>query len=96
MTWTDRLCILVVSIPDYRCRGSESDCRHCQIFWEAVSMERDSLSLVGVSEKLLGEAVSIQRIEINSRRDPLHWPRNTLYSQKSALASPVEALGRFV
>jgi hypothetical protein len=32
----------------------------------------------------------------NGRRDPLHWPRNTLYPQRSALTSPAAAVDHWV
>jgi hypothetical protein len=37
----ERLCDLVVRVPDYR-----SDSRHYQILWEVVGLERGPLSLL--------------------------------------------------
>jgi hypothetical protein len=68
-----------------------------QIFWEVVGLERGPLSLVSTTEELLGSNSSGSGLEIreNGRRDPLHWPRGTLYPQKLALTSPIGA-GRSV
>jgi hypothetical protein len=33
-------------------------------------------------------AAPVLKTDINGRRDPLRWPRDTLYPQKLALTSP--------
>jgi hypothetical protein len=50
---TDRLCGLVVRIPDYRSGVTGFDFQRYQIFWEVVCLERDPLSLMRIIEKLL-------------------------------------------
>jgi hypothetical protein len=40
-------------------------------------------------------AAPVLKTEINGRRDPLRWPRDTLYPQKLALTSPTSG-GRSV
>jgi hypothetical protein len=67
----DRLCGLVVRVPFY------------QIFWEVVGPEQGPLSLVSTTEELLGRNSSGSGPEIREygRRDPLCWPRDTLYLQ---------------
>jgi hypothetical protein len=61
-----------------------------QIFWEAVGPERGPLSLVSTIEELLGRKSSGLGLESREygRRDPLRWPRGTLYPQKLALSLP--------
>jgi hypothetical protein len=49
----DRLCGLVVRASAYRSRGPGFDFRRYQIFWEVVSLERGTLSLVSIPEELL-------------------------------------------
>jgi hypothetical protein len=44
---------LVVRVPGYISRGPGFDYRRYQIFWEVVGLERDSLSLVSITEELL-------------------------------------------
>jgi hypothetical protein len=44
----DCLCDLVVRIPGCRSRGPGFDSSRYQIFWEAVGLERDSLSHVRI------------------------------------------------
>jgi hypothetical protein len=44
----DRLCGLVIRVPDYRSRGPGFDSRHCHTFSEVVGLERDPLSLVSI------------------------------------------------
>jgi hypothetical protein len=39
-------------------------------------------------------AAPVWEIEINDRRDPLRWPRNTLYPQKLALLRQEAAVAR--
>jgi hypothetical protein len=38
--------------------------------------------------------VTVWEIEINDRRDPLRWPRNTLYPQKLVLLRQEAAVAR--
>jgi hypothetical protein len=65
------------------------DSRRYQIFWE-VGLERGPLSLVSTIQELLGRKSSGSGLENQEygRRDPLLWPRYTLYPQKLALTSP--------
>jgi hypothetical protein len=93
---SDRLCGLVVRVSGYRSRGPGFDSRRFQIFWEAVAVERGPLSLAWTTEELLGRnsSGSGQKTETNDRRDPLRWPRNTLYSQKLALLRQQAAVAR--
>jgi hypothetical protein len=51
----DRLCYLVVRVPDYRFRGPGFDSRHYQIFCEEVYLERGPLSLV----RIIGELFEV-------------------------------------
>jgi hypothetical protein len=85
-----KLCGLVVRVPGYRSRGLGFDFPHYHIFWEVVGLERGSLSLVSTTEELLERKSSDSDKEIREygRRDPLCWPRNTLYPQKLALTLP--------
>jgi hypothetical protein len=59
----DRLCGLVVRIPDYISRGSGFDYRGYQIFWEVVGLEWGPLSLVRIIEELLGKKISGSGLE---------------------------------
>jgi hypothetical protein len=65
------------------------DSRRYQIFWEVVGLERGPISLVSTTEELLWRKSSGSGIEIRKygHRDPLCWPRDTLYPQKLALTS---------
>jgi hypothetical protein len=49
----DRLCGLVVSVPDYISRGPGFDFRSYQIFCEVGGRERGPLSLVRTIEELV-------------------------------------------
>jgi hypothetical protein len=84
LLFKDRVCGLVVRVPGYRSRGPEFDPRNYQIFREAVGLERGSFSLLNTTEELLGRESNGcgQENREYSHRDPLCWPRNTLYPQK--------------
>jgi hypothetical protein len=75
--------------------GFHSRC--CQIFWEAVGLERRPLSFVSTIEELLGRESSDFGLEIREYGDgdPLRWLRDTFYPQKLALISPTSG-GRSV
>jgi hypothetical protein len=62
-----------------------------------VCLERGPVSLVSTSEELLGRNNSNYGLENREygREDPLCWPRDILYLQKFALASPTSG-GRSV
>jgi hypothetical protein len=66
------------------------DSRHYQMFWKVVGLERGPLSLVSTAEELLERKSCDSNPESReySCRDPLHWPRGTLYRQTLALTSP--------
>jgi hypothetical protein len=49
----DRLCDLVVRVPDYKSRGPGFYSRHYQILWDIVDLERGPLCLVRITEELL-------------------------------------------
>jgi hypothetical protein len=80
----------VVRVLGYRSRGPGFDSRPTQIFWEVGGLERGPLSLVSTNEELLGRNSSGSGLGNREygRRDPLRWPRNTLYTQKLAQTSP--------
>jgi hypothetical protein len=61
-----------------------------QIFWEVVGLDRGPLSLVSITEELLGRNSSGSCLENREygRTDPLHWPCDTPYPPKSPLTSP--------
>jgi hypothetical protein len=69
---------------------SESESRHYQIFWEAMSLERGPLSLVSTAEELLGRKSNSSGLGNRdySRGDPSRWPRDTFCLQRLALSSP--------
>jgi hypothetical protein len=68
-----------------------------QIFWEVVNLERGLLSLMSTIEELLIRKSSDfgQENRDYGRRDPSHWPHDTLYLPKLALPSSTSA-GRSV
>jgi hypothetical protein len=82
--------VLVVSVSGYTSKGPGFDSRRYQIFWEVVGLEWGPLSLVSTTEGLLGRNSSGSGLENreDGHGDPLRWPRDTLYPQKSALTSP--------
>jgi hypothetical protein len=84
----DRLCGLVVRVPDYRMR-SGFDSRRYHIFSEVVGPEWSPLSLVSTIEELLIRKSSGCGLEIREyvRRDSSRSPRGNLYLQKLALTS---------
>jgi hypothetical protein len=47
------ICGLVVRVPGCRPRGSGFDFQRYQIFWVAVGLEQDPLSLMRINEELL-------------------------------------------
>jgi hypothetical protein len=83
--------------PGYRSRVPGFDSRRYQTFWEVVGLERGRLSLVRITEELLGRNSSGSGLENREygRGDPLRWTRDTLYPQKLALTSPTSS-GRSV
>jgi hypothetical protein len=89
----DLLCRLVVRVPGYRSRGPGFDSRIYQIFWKVMGLEWGPLSLVSITEELLGRNSSGFGLENREygRGDPLRWPRDTFNPQKLALTS----LGRY-
>jgi hypothetical protein len=66
------------------------------MFWEAVGLERGPISLVSITEDLLGRNSSGSGQENREyyRGDPLRWPRNTLYPQKLVLLRQEAAVAR--
>jgi hypothetical protein len=54
----DRLCGLVVRVPGFRFRGPSFDSQLYKIFWEIVGLEQAPLSLVRLTEELLGKSGS--------------------------------------
>jgi hypothetical protein len=86
-----------VRVPVYRSRDPGFGSRCYQILWEVVGLELGPLSPLRITEELLewksnGSGLGNQ---INGRSDPLRWPRDTLYQQKLAVASPTSG-GRSV
>jgi hypothetical protein len=71
-------------------QSSGFDSQRYQIFWEVVSMERCSLSLVSTIEDLLERKSSGSGLEIREfgRRVPSRLPCGAFYPQKLALTSP--------
>jgi hypothetical protein len=85
----DHLCGLMVWVPGYRSRGPGIDSQHYHIFWEVVGLERGPLSLVSTNEELLGRNSSGSGLTIREYGcgNPLCWPYNTFYPQKTSLTS---------
>jgi hypothetical protein len=75
------------------------DYQHYQIFWEVVGPERGPLSLVSTIDELLGRNSSGSGLENREycSRDPLRWPRDTLYTTKvgTNFANNRRSLGRY-
>jgi hypothetical protein len=74
------------------------DSQRYQIFWEVVGLERGPLSLVSTIEELFRRKRSGSGLENREygRRNPLRWPRGTLYPRKKlTLTSPTNG-GRSV
>jgi hypothetical protein len=63
-----------------------------------VGLGRSPLSLLSTIEELFERKSSSPGLKSREydRRDPLCWPRNTLYPQKFALTSPEAAVARSV
>jgi hypothetical protein len=82
--YVDHLCGQVVTVPGYRSRGPGLDSRRYQMFWEVGVLEWGQLSLMSTNEELLGRYSSGSGLESREydRRDPVRWPRDTLYLQK--------------
>jgi hypothetical protein len=72
---------------------------HYHIFWEVVGLVRDPFSLVSTIEELYGRNSSGSCLESREygRRDPLRWPRDTLYQQRvdADFADKQRSLGRY-
>jgi hypothetical protein len=58
------------------------DSRRYQIFWEVVGLERGPLSLMSTTEDLLerSSGCGLENRDCG-HRDPLCWPRNTLFAK---------------
>jgi hypothetical protein len=88
MDLNDRLCGLVVRVPDYRSRGPGFNSWCYQIFWEVVGLEWGPLSLMSTTEELLenssGSGLEIQEYGCGNA---LRWPCDTLSPQKLQLTS---------
>jgi hypothetical protein len=71
-------------------QGFGFDSWRYQIFREVVGLERGPLSLVSKTEELLERKSRGSGLESREyyRRDPLCWPRNTVYPLELALTSP--------
>jgi hypothetical protein len=86
----DRLCGLVVRVPDSR---------RYQIFWEVVGLERGPLSLMSTTEELLERKSSGPGLKNRDygRRDPLLWLRDIHLSTKvgTNFAEKRRSLGRY-
>jgi hypothetical protein len=66
----DRLCGLEVRVPSCQPRGPGFDSQRYRIFWVAVGLERDPLSLVSINEELLERkkiAAPVEKTENNGR-----------------------------
>jgi hypothetical protein len=75
------------------------DSQRYQISWE-VGLDRGPLSLVSTIEELLGRKSSGFGLETREygRREPLYWPRNTLYPQNVSINFDEQRrfLGRYI
>jgi hypothetical protein len=73
----------VVRVPGCRSRGPGFDSRRYKIFWGVVGLERGTLSLVSITEELLGRNSNSFGLENREygRGDALLWPRDTLSPQ---------------
>jgi hypothetical protein len=89
----DRLCGLMVRVPGYRSSGPGFDSQSYQISWEVVDLERVPLGPVSTIEELLERKSSGSGLESweYSHRNPLRWPRDTLYLQNLALTLPTSS-----
>jgi hypothetical protein len=90
----ERLCGLVVRVPGYRSWGSGFDYRRHHIFWEVVVLERDSLSLVRITEELF-QGNSGSDLEINGPVEFVALTTRHPHPLKLALSSPTSG-GRSV
>jgi hypothetical protein len=59
----DRLCGLVVRVPDYRSRGPGFHSRRYHIFWEVVGLQRGPLNIVSIFEDLFEWKVAAPGLE---------------------------------
>jgi hypothetical protein len=84
----DRFCGLVIKSSWLKIQRSGFDSQRYHIFWVVVGLKRCPLSLVSTNEALLGRKSSGSGLREYGRRDPSHWPRDTLYPQRLTLASP--------
>jgi hypothetical protein len=68
-SFADRLCGLVVRLPDCRHRGQGFDSRRYKLFCVVVGLEWGPLSLVRINEELLQRKVAapVYKTEINDR-----------------------------
>jgi hypothetical protein len=93
MSWTC-LCGLVVKRSWLQLQRSRVRFLTLTDFSEAVDLERGLLSLLSTIEDLLERKSSgsdLKRREYG-RRDPLRWPRETIYPQNLALTSSKAAV----
>jgi hypothetical protein len=86
----DRLCGLVIKSPWLQIQRSRVRFPELPDFLRSSRSARGPLSLASITEEPLE-----WKIEINGRGDPLLWPRDTHYPQKSAVTSPTSG-GRSV
>jgi hypothetical protein len=84
----DRLCGLVVRVPDWISRGPGFDSRHYQVFRVAVGLEGGPLSLVSINGELLERKVAapVWKTQIKDRGESAALTkRHFLYPQQLAL-----------